>query len=396
MAPVTTFRGGRLLVALLAIGVLGAIGVVVGVVLAPARTLLAYTAAYTYAVSIAVGALILLMIGYAANARWMAAIRRVHEIVCLGFPALAVLFVPIALGLGEIYVWADPPAELPEHEAHLLHLKAGWLSGPFFVVRAIVYLAVWIVAAELLRRWSRRRDGAPIPADGEAALGRERAFASAMLPAVGLAVTFAAFDWLMSLQPTWYSSMFGVYVFAGGFVAAIGLVAVLAFAAMRRDAVAGAIGPNHFHALGRLLFAFTVFWAYTAYFQVFLIQIANRPEEVTFYLARTRGGWTPVAWVIAIGRFVLPFFLLLPRRLKFRGAWVAGVATWILVVHFIEIYWLVLPVAGPFTPHWIDLAALAAVVGLTAALCAWRQRDVALVADGDPFLPEGTRYASPT
>lgn len=169
--------------------------------------------------------------------------------------------------------------------------------------------------------------------------------------------------------------------------------AVAAWLARRaRDIVT----PHHFHAIGRLLFAFTVFWAYAAYFQAFLIQIADRPAEVTFYLARLDGGWTGWTLALAIGHFVVPFALLLPRRVKYRAGWVAGVAGWILAMHYADLYWLVAPSAGSLSPHWLDLAALVAVVGLSGAWCLWRQRGVPAFAVGDPFLAEGIAYRSPT
>jgi hypothetical protein len=303
----------------------------------------------------------------------------------------------VALGADWLYLWAAPPADLPEPVRVLLEHKRPYLNLAAFVARAGVYFAVWIVAATLLRLWSRRRDAAPRstqdPAD---ALARERGFASAMLVPSGFAITFAAFDWLMSLEPTWFSTMFGIYYFAGGFLGGIALVAVLAFAGVRSQAMRDLVTPNHFHALGRLLLAFTIFWAYVAYFQVFLIQIADRPVEATFYLHRATGGWQAFVYVLAIGHFALPFFLLLPRALKLRPGYVATVAAWILLVCYADVYWLVLPTAGGLAPHLVDLAALAAVGGLTTAFCAWVQRGVALVPVHDPFLPEGLGYVSPT
>ena len=377
------------------VGVAGLALTGLGYLLDPSRTLHAYLAAYSYVATIAFGALVLLLVGYAANARWMAAIRRLHDGVTLAFVPLAILFVPIGLGLPELYSWADPDAVWGDHAAHVLDEKRAYLNPAAFLVRAAIYFAIWIAAAELLRRWSRARDGVTPAGDPEAGLGRERVFASVMLPAVGLAITFAAFDWLMTLDPLWYSSIFGVYVAAGGFVSGVAILVVVCRAAVARGAVP--LTGHHFHALGRLLLGFTVFWAYAAYFQVFLIQIADRPGEVTFYLRRGAGGWDVVALVMALAKFAVPFFALLPRAPKFRSRYLAAVAIWILAAHYVDVYWLVLPAHDPaFTPHWVDLTALAGVAGVTVAWCAWRQRRASLVATGDPFLPEGLRYASST
>ena len=166
---------------------------VVAIALDPAAALLAYLAAYATVASIAIGALVLLLIGYATNARWLAALRRVHEAIVLVFPILAVLFVPIALGVRWIYVWADHPVPV----------KQAWLNPAGFIIRSALYLAVFIIAAEVLRTWSRRRDGTVPAGDPEAVIRRERVFAAATLPPVALALTFAGIDWLMSLEPLW-------------------------------------------------------------------------------------------------------------------------------------------------------------------------------------------------
>lgn len=374
------------------VGVVGLALTALGYALAPARAMHAYLTAYAFVATTAVGALVLMLAGYAANARWMAPLRRLQEAITRAFVPLALLFVPIALAPGALYPWIDPPPTWTAHELHVVEAKHAYLNGPAFVFRAAMYLVIWIVAAGLLARWSRARDvRPPDPRAPEAALGRERAFASAMLPPVGLAITFAGFDWLMSLEPRWYSAIFGLYVFVGGFVAS---VAVLILVARR---VGDPLTPNHFHALGRLLFGLSVLWAYLAFFQIFLIQLPDRPIEVIFYERRNDGGWGATAAVVAATRFVLPFLLLLPRAPKLRPRYLAAVATIVLAGHYLDLYWLVLPAHdATVSPHWVDLAALAGVAGVATAWCAWRQRGVPAIAARDPFLPEGLRYASPT
>jgi hypothetical protein len=394
------FRGRAIGLGAAGVAVLGFAGLAIGLATDPARTWLSYVMAFVFAFTVSIGALIFLMIGYAANARWVAVVRRATEIVALPLPALAVLFVPILFGL-EIYPWHAPGPRAPTHELAVLHGRAAYMNATGFAVRAAIYFAIVITAASRLRRWSRRRDAAPREAetarpDVEAALGRDRAFASAMLPPVGLALTFASFDWVMSLQPLWYSSIFGIYVFAGGFLAAIAAVTILTARSYR--AGEPAITPNHFHALGRLLFAFTVFWAYSAFFQAMLIQIANKPDEVTFFLDRIGGLWTAFVYVLVLGHFALPFLILLPREIKFRPRAMATVAGWLVFVHLVDVYWLVIPshVHGGMVLSWLDLAALAAVVGTAVAVAAWRQHGVPMIAIGDPCLPEGAAYRSPT
>lgn len=408
MAEVTTttavFAGHRIARWSAVIAAIGFVLLAVGLVVDPGRTWLSYLFAFAFAFTISVGGLIFLMIGYAANARWMSVVRRATEAVTLPLPALAVLFVPILFGLGWLYPWHTPPAHLAHHELEILAHRGSFMNTAAIAIRAAIYFGVFLVGASLLRRWSVRRDrvtetaaeATPAP-DPEVALGRERRFASAMLPAVGLAFTFATIDWIMSLQAVWYSSIFGIYLFAGGFLAAMSLVTIFTQRVWTYHGGAGVTTRNHFHALGRMLFAFTVFWTYAAFFQALLIRIANKPEEVTFYLERIGGGWTAFVYVLILGHFALPFLFLLPRRVKFRPRSMAAVGGWLVGMHLVDIYWIVIPshVHGDgLVLHWLDLAALAAVVGTAVAVAAWRQHGVALIATRDPFLAKGAAYRS--
>jgi hypothetical protein len=399
-APV--FRAGRLVLVAGLLSLVGFLLLALGLVVDPERTWLAYVMAYVFAFSIAVGGLIFLMSGYAASSRWMAVVRRVNEVVMLPMPALVVLFVPILFGLA-IYPWHSPPADLGPAERAAIEHRAGFMNAEFFAIRGFIYLAIILFASWSLRAWSRRRDREIPPAfplDDERVLGRERSFSSGMLVPVSLAFTFASIDWVMSLNPTWYSTIFPIYLFAGGFVTAIGLVTVLAArlwqAEAEREAAASPLTPNHFHALGRLLLAFVVFWAYAAFFQAMLIRIANKPDEVTFFRDRIEGVWAVLVVILIVGHFALPFFFLLPRRLKFRPRAMAAVGWWLLVMHLVDVEWMVIPAGshGRISVHWLDLAALAAVGGAAVAVAAWRQNGVPLFAEGDPLLAAGAAYRS--
>ncbi len=392
------YDGTRLARRAAIVALVGVIVFVIGLVVDPGRAWLSYLMAFAFAFTIVVCALVFLMLGYITNARWMAVVRRPTEIVVLALPAIAVLFIPIVFGLAWLYPWHTPPADLGEHERHILEMRAPYLNTIALVIRAVVYFAIFLIAAVRLRRWSRRRDATEqLPAvDGELTLARDRTFASAMLPPVGLAFTFAGIDWVMALQPVWYSSIFPVYLFAGGFLAAIALVTIIT-ERLRRSAAAHAITPHHFHALGRLLFAFTVFWTYIAFFQALLIRIADKPEEVVFYTVRTQGTWTVFVYVLILGHFVLPFLILIRRAVKFQPKAMAAAAWWLIAMHLVDIYWLVIPsrYQGLLVVHWLDLAALAIVGGTAVALAARRQHRVPVLAIGDPFLPAGAAYRSP-
>jgi hypothetical protein len=321
-------------------------------------------------------------------------------------PLLALLFVPIAFGLRDLYLWMDPAPQLSARELELLHHRQQYLNPPFFLLRGALYFALWSLCGWLLRRWSLRQDAlssgsglaglAPAPQPPLAA-SRERSFSAALLPLVALALTFAAFDWLMSLEPLWASSLFGVYFFAGGFVASFGLLALLGHFA-RQSAARAAIRPPHFHALGRLMLGFTIFWAYCAFFQAMLIQIANKPDEVPYYVLRSSGGFAWLSLALGLARFALPFFVLLPRAQKFRSGVMALVGAWIVLGQYLDVLWLVLPEqghAGPLAGLWY-LSALLAVGGACVAFAALRLRGKALVPVGDPALGQSIAYRSPT
>jgi len=397
------FRGRRLMIGAAIIAVIGFIALGIGLAIDPERTWLSYLMAYAFVFTTSVGGLILLMSGYATNARWMAVVRRANEAVALPLPALAVLFIPIVFGAAWLYPWQSPPLDLPSHELEILRHRRAYLNLPFFTIRAAIYFLIFIIASYLLRRWSVRRDGRRDelpPAEDEAAseayLARDRKLASAMLPPVALALTFAGIDWIMSLQPIWYSSIFGFYLFGGGFLAAIAAVAVMAARIRTFEDGGGMVTPNHFHALGRLMLAFVVFWAYIAFFQALLIRIANKPNEVAFYLQRIGGTWAVFVYVLILGHFAAPFLVLLLRHIKFRPGAMAAVGVWLVIMHLVDVYWLVIParVQGVMVFSWLDLAALAAVVGTAVAVAAWRQDGVPIIPPGDPFLAKGAAYRS--
>ena len=373
MAALAREFDGRAAVAVSgAIGVAGAIAIAIGIAIEPQRALAAYLAAWIAAVTVAVGGLAMLCIGYATNAKWPAVTRRITEGLAGALAPLAILFIPLVVFARDVWPWVDHP----DH--------GSWDSVAAFTLRSALYLAIFIVPAEILRRWSRPE---------RTTIDRERALSSAMLAPIGLALTFGAFDWVMSLHPGWSSSAFGLYLVVGALASGMSLVAVLAARAVRTRTML--LTPNHFHAIGRLMLAFVVLWAYIAYFQAMLIQIANRPDEVTFYTARLRDGWRAITSILVSLHFALPFPLLIPRRLKMRPRYVGGIAILLLVAHYIDAWWLVVPTFDTAVPSWTDLAAACAVLGLTTCAAAWRARGIPLLPVGDPYLAAGLAYRSP-
>ena len=304
-------------------------------------------------------------------------------------PLLCALFLPIGLQANRIYPWlhrlADPA------DQHVVELRAHYLNYGAFVGRTIGYFAVWILVSSLLVHWSVAEDGDP-------RRNRTRwlqALSAGFLPAVALTLSFASFDWLMSLQAPWFSSIYPIYYFAGGFVGDLALLSFLTWAVDRAGLIQG-ITASHYYALGRLLLGFVVFWAYAAFFQLLLIWIANKPAEVSFYLARLRGGWRAMSVTLAVTHFLVPFVVLLSYDIKRRRGRLAVVALWILCAHCLDVHWLVMPAGFPSGPifAWVDPCALFAVVGATSAygVAIFRARNAVPI--NDPGLTRAIRYDS--
>jgi hypothetical protein len=366
------------------------------------RTMLSYLVAFLYFLGLTLGMLALNMAKYAARARWHIVLRRAIEAIHAPLPALAVLFIPIALAARKIYVWIDPPAGLGEEVLRNIEHKHGYLNLPGFLWRAAIYFAIWLLISELLYRHSvaQDEDGAPHWT------ASNRRWGSVGLPLVALAATFAAFDWVMSLNPTWFSTLFGVYFLTGSFVAGLSLLILILAFVHEPGSFSELVKKPHFHNLGKLLFAFVCFWGYIAFSQYMLMFHANLPEEVPWFLVRTRGAWRPFALLLAFGRFIVPFFVLLSRDLKMRPKALSVVAGWLLFMHLIDLIWLVFPSAQMhdfgtrWAPanlglHWTLITAFVGVGGVWAASALWRMRGKYLVPIGDPYLEDSLRYVQP-
>ncbi len=392
MTPATApYTGGRRLA--LQAAAVGAVGLAltwVGGAFDARRALYAYLVAFTYWLGIALGALILLGSFHASNARWPVVLRRFVEHVPAVIPLFVVLFVPIVLGRHQLFPWTTPDA-LEGELRHLVEHKRPYLNVPFFVFRAGFYFASWVVVAELLRRWSVRQDAA-----GGITLTRwQRRLGAGSLPLLALTVSFAAFDWIMSVDPRFYSTIFGAYWFAGSFMGAFAVIAIAGALTRRDPAQFGSqMSAEHFHSVGKFLLAFVAFWAYMAFSQLLLIWIANVPDEVPWLVLRISGGWLGVGGFLVVGQFLLPFFLLLSRDLKRNPRSLAWVAAWTLLAHWVDMYWLIMPHLDPGGPRpsiW-DLTAFVGVGGVAVAFTIYRMRGSAAVPVRDPYLDDSLRY----
>jgi len=353
----------------------------------PKQFFFSWLVSFLFFLSLALGALFFVLIQYATQGGWGIVLRRIGETIFALLPVMAVLFLPLLLGLRDLYSWAVPGAA--EHDA-LLRWKAPYLNVPFFLIRAAVYFAVWSFMALLYYRGSRGQDVTGDPAVS----ARLRRLAGPAIIVLAVTQTFASIDWIMSLTPHWYSTMFGVYFFAGSFVGFIALLSILAAAMRQAGLLESVISAEHLHDMGKLLFAFTSFWAYIAFSQFFLIWYANLPEETIWYRARLEGSWEGVSILLMAGHFGVPFFYLMGRDVKRRGWTLAVGGVWLLAMHFVDLYWQVMPTLHPdgVRPSPLDAAAFIAVGGCFVAAAGWLMRRQALVPLRDPRLAESLAF----
>jgi hypothetical protein len=353
----------------------------------PKQFFFSWLVSFLFFLSMALGALFFVLIHYATQGGWGIVVRRIGETVFATIPVMAALFVPLLLGLHDLYSWSVPGAA--DHDA-LLRWKEPYLNVSFFLIRAALYFGCWSFIALLYYRGSRGQDATGDPAVSV----RLRRFAGPAIIVLALTTAFASVDWIMSLTPHWSSTIFGVYFFAGSFVGFFALLSVVAVAMRRAGLLDTVISAEHLHDIGKLLFAFMVFWTYIAFCQFFLIWYANLPEETIWYKARMEGSWMTVSLFLMAGHFVVPFFYLMGRPVKRNGATLAIGGAWLLVMHFVDLYWQVMPTLHPegFRPSLLDVAALVAVGGCFVAAASWLMRRQALVPLRDPRLAESLAF----
>jgi hypothetical protein len=353
----------------------------------PKQFFFSWLVSFLFFLSLALGALFFVLIQYAAQGGWGIVLRRIGETVFTTIPVMAALFLPVVLGLHHLFEWSH--AEVVANDA-LLRWKAPYLNVPFFLIRAVLFFGIWSFIALLYYRGSRGQDVTGDPAVS----ARLRRFAGPAIIVLALTQTFASVDWIMSLTPHWYSTMFGVYFFAGSFVGFIALLSVVAVAMRRAGLLDTVISAEHLQDVGKLLFAFMVFWTYIAFSQFFLVWYANLPEEAVWYRARMEGSWLTVSVFLAAGHFVAPFFYLMGRAVKRRPSTLAIGGAWLLGMHFVDLYWQVMPTLHPegLRPSLLDVAAFLAVGGCFVAAAGWLMRRQALVPLRDPRLAESLAF----
>jgi hypothetical protein len=307
---------------------------------------------------------------------------------------MALLFIPLFFGLGKLYIWATDDAA---RGVNTSPLRAAYLTSGFFILRAIIYFILWIGVAFFLNSWSKREDR-----EGDPALTRRfQVLSSTGLLVYCLTMTFASIDWVMSLDPHWYSTIFGLLFIIGQALNSLALMTALLALLSTRPPLSNIVTADHFHDLGNLLLAFTMLWAYMQFSQYLIIWSGNLAEETPFYIYRTHRGWQAVGLLLIIFHFFIPFILLLNRRTKRSPKILARVGLAIVVMRLVDLFWIIVPhhaqgrhiEANYPIPHWLDIAAIAAIGGIWVWWFIAQLRNTNLVAVNDPRLSEVSVHA---
>jgi hypothetical protein len=338
----------------------------------------AYLVGWTFWTGITVGSLALLMLQHMTGGGWGLVIRRVLEAATRTLPIMAVLFIPVILSAPLVYhEWADHE-EAAQHP--VVQFKTPYLNISFFTVRAVVYFAVWIALAYFLNRWSLEQDRT---ADARYTK-KMRVLSGPGMVALIFTVTFASVDWYMSLEPEWFSTIYGFIFVASWSLSALAFVIAVMATLTKQDPMKRVVAPLHFHDLGKLLLALVMLWAYFAFSQYLIIWSGNLPEEIGYYLERTHRMWGAIIVTIALLHFAAPFLFLLSRGLKRDPSKLVLVAILILVMRMIDLLWMLVPAFKEHHWIWLDAIALLGFGGLWLGLFAWQLGKRSLVPINDP------------
>lgn len=348
----------------------------------------AYLVAYMFTLSLGLGSLFFVMVQQITRAGWSVVVRRATEnLSAVLFPWMAILFVPIAFGMHDLFEWTHGEVVTSDQ---VLSGKSGYLNETFFFVRAACYFVAWGGLARYFRRTSLLQDQT---GDATLSLNMSRRAAPGLL-LFAVTVSLAAIDWMMSLAPHWFSTIFGVIYFGGSAMATLALL-VLLFSWLRSKGYLGdVITTEHYHDIGKLLFAFMVFWAYTSFSQYMLIWYANLPEETEWYQHRTHGGWQPLFVALIVSHFLLPFALLMSRNVKRHPVGLVIGAVVLLASHWLDMQFQIMPGLHEHGMHltWIDATSFVGIVCLFLGLGLKNIISAPLIPERDPRLAESLHF----
>jgi hypothetical protein len=366
-------------------GVVGIIAVAIGFFMVErSQFLQSYLIAYMFWIGISLGSLSLLMVQYLSGGAWGLVARRVFEAATRTLPLMALMFIPIAINLPVLYKWARPEAA----NDPIIQTKAAYLDPEFFFIRAAIYFVIWMGLAFTLSKWSKNQDETapqpPGPADR-----KFRVLAGPGMVLHVLAITFMSVDWVMSLDPHFYSTIFGVLILGGQGLSTLAFTILVLQGLSNSKPISEVVDAERFHDFGKLMLAFVMLWAYFNVSQLLIIWSANLPEEIPWYIERLRGHWAPWAVVVLVGHFVLPFILLLSRDLKRHGRVLSRVAILVLVMRIVDFVWTIGPIfRHEYTLHWMDFAMVVAFAAPWLFLFYRNLGSRSLVPANDPYFKE--------
>jgi hypothetical protein len=370
----------------LLVGLVGLALAVLGAFLNLEQFWRSYLLAYAFWLEIGLGCLGMLMLHHLVGGRWSALIRRLMETGAMTLPLMALLFIPLLFGLTTLYPWTNP-AQV-QHSS-VLQSKTAYLNVPFFIVRAVFYFVIWLSLAYCFNRWSLEQDRT-----GEPHLAtRMRRLSALGMILYMLTATFAAYDWLMSLEPAWSSSIYGLMFIIGQALAALAL-AIIGLRLLAGDNAAHSDWIQSFNDLGNFLLGFVMIWAYFSFSQFLIIWSANLSEEAVWYVHRSQGGWLNVGIFLVAFHFGLPFLLLLSRRVKRKAQRLMVLAVLMLCARLVDLFWLIVPAFYPngVHVHWLDLVLLIAMGGGWLAVFVWQWAGKASLPQRDPHLLVGNQH----
>jgi hypothetical protein len=368
----------------LILAVVGLVAGGAGAVLNPDQFFRSWLVGFLLCLALTTGSLALLMLQHLSGGQWGLIGRRIFEAASRNLPVVMLFFLPLLFRMPSVYHWAAPGAAAHDE---ILRQKAGYLNVPFFIGRAVFYFLTWMLCTFMLNKYSaaqERGEAGMDPADTRQA----RVVAAPGLLVYALTISFAAVDWVMSINAHWFSTIFGMLLMVSQGLTAFAFVIAILALLIETEPLASYLTSRHFHDFGKLLLAFVMLWAYLAFSQFLIIWGANLPEEIPWYLQRIRGPWGYVSLLLAFGQFVLPFLLLLSRNLKERASLLAKVAIGVLIMRLIDLIWLVEPnyERAGFPIHWMDVAVPGGLLGVWLFLFVRQLRSRSLLPLNDPFF----------
>ncbi len=353
----------------------------------PTRFFRSYMVAFAFTAATGLGATFFVMVQFLTGSAWSVTVRRIMENIMITLPVGALLFIPVAFGLKEIYSWTDTAMVAGDAT---LKLKGSYLTEPAFLMRTYAYFALWSIWIFSIAHQSTKQDS-------QKSIRQMHIISRWSAPGLFLVIvvgTLASYDWLMSIEPKWYSTIFGLYILSGGALTFMSIVTLVALGFRRAGILNKSITMEHYHDLGKWMFALVAFYTYMAFSQFLLIWYANLPEETIWYRHRSAGSWIYIALAMPFIRFFIPFFILICRPAKRNLKILGAMAVWCVVMEYVDLYWVVMPAYYKDGPqvHWLDFATLAATVSICGLAFWGRFRRHKMVPVGDLRFEQSLQF----